>query len=296
MEAIRPFPNQHDGERLTMRFLTAMLMVFWLSAVTFGTSEPQANSAQESASTSQPDDVRVWVNTNSGVYHCPGARWYGNTKNGEYMTEKQAKHDGYRAASGKVCRTLDQTQRPVADSTSLPQTVPVVQCGFERWPVKVLRDKDTNQVEWKPIETTIAKLTRLPKPDVQYQYDHRIASEERHVYKVRAKLLQVLTEQDSDLHLLLADSADDQSRMIAEVPAPECAVGTGHEEEYRSARDAIGKLTLGSMIEVTGMGFFDYLHDQSGAAQNGIELHPVLRVRLLQSSPNTARENTGLVH
>lgn len=49
-------------------------------------------------------NVRVWVNTNSGVYHCPGTRWYGNTKVGEYMTQKQAQGKGYRPAYGKYCQ------------------------------------------------------------------------------------------------------------------------------------------------------------------------------------------------
>ena len=48
-------------------------------------------------------NVRVWVNTNSGVYHCPGTRWYGNTKSGQYMTQKQAQSKGYRPAYGSVC-------------------------------------------------------------------------------------------------------------------------------------------------------------------------------------------------
>ena len=39
-------------------------------------------------------NVKVWVNTKSGVYHCPGARWYGNTKQGEYMTQKEAQDKG----------------------------------------------------------------------------------------------------------------------------------------------------------------------------------------------------------
>jgi hypothetical protein len=49
-------------------------------------------------------DVKVWVNTSSGVYHCPGTRWYGATKHGEYMTQKQAQEKGNRAAYGKVCQ------------------------------------------------------------------------------------------------------------------------------------------------------------------------------------------------
>lgn len=49
-------------------------------------------------------DVKVWVNTASGVYHCPGTRWYGATKHGEYMTQAEAQKKGYRPAYGKVCR------------------------------------------------------------------------------------------------------------------------------------------------------------------------------------------------
>jgi hypothetical protein len=49
-------------------------------------------------------DVRVWVNTNSGVYHCPGTRSYGNTKQGVFMTQKKAQDGGNRPAYGKVCK------------------------------------------------------------------------------------------------------------------------------------------------------------------------------------------------
>lgn len=45
----------------------------------------------------------VWVNTNSGVYHCPNTRWYANTKRGKFLTEKKAITSGYRPAYGKYC-------------------------------------------------------------------------------------------------------------------------------------------------------------------------------------------------
>lgn len=46
---------------------------------------------------------KVWVNTESKVYHCVGTRYYGKTKQGEYMTEAQAKAAGARADHGKPC-------------------------------------------------------------------------------------------------------------------------------------------------------------------------------------------------
>lgn len=66
------------------------------------------------------ENVRVWVNTNSGVYHCPGGRYYGATKRGKYVTESSAVATGYRAAYGNACspdvarQTTQQTVQSLA--------------------------------------------------------------------------------------------------------------------------------------------------------------------------------------
>lgn len=39
----------------------------------------------------------VWVNLPTGIYHYQGERWYGRTKDGTFMSERQAIADGYRA-------------------------------------------------------------------------------------------------------------------------------------------------------------------------------------------------------
>jgi aryl-phospho-beta-D-glucosidase BglC (GH1 family) len=43
---------------------------------------------------------KVWVNTETGVYHKTG-KWYGNTKEGKFMTEDEAIKAGFRASKGK---------------------------------------------------------------------------------------------------------------------------------------------------------------------------------------------------
>jgi hypothetical protein len=44
-----------------------------------------------------PADIVVWVNTPTGIYHFKGMRWYGNTKNGAYICQKEGDSAGYRA-------------------------------------------------------------------------------------------------------------------------------------------------------------------------------------------------------
>jgi hypothetical protein len=46
---------------------------------------------------------KVWVNTDSKVYHCEADAYYGKTKQGEYMSEARAKASGARASRGKEC-------------------------------------------------------------------------------------------------------------------------------------------------------------------------------------------------
>jgi hypothetical protein len=45
----------------------------------------------------------VWVNTSSGVYHCPGTQYYESTKHGAYLSESAAVSRGYRAAYNRPC-------------------------------------------------------------------------------------------------------------------------------------------------------------------------------------------------
>lgn len=85
------------------RVLAALLLLSCLSLLPMATTDLRLVPAAYAETAGSPN-VKVWVNTKSGVYHCPGTRWYGNTKQGEYMTQKQAQEKGYRPAYGKVCQ------------------------------------------------------------------------------------------------------------------------------------------------------------------------------------------------
>lgn len=59
--------------------------------------QPAARQAPGAA----PD--KVWVNLSTHIYHCPGDRYYGRTKNGKYMTESDAKAAGDHGPRGANC-------------------------------------------------------------------------------------------------------------------------------------------------------------------------------------------------
>jgi len=60
-----------------------------------------ATAVEQMATSKEP--ARVWVNTASKVYHCPGTRYYGATKSGKYMRQDEAQAAGYRPAYGRGC-------------------------------------------------------------------------------------------------------------------------------------------------------------------------------------------------
>ena len=59
-----------------------------------------SGAASESEIAAAKSSGKVWVNLDSGVYH-KGGRYYGNTKNGKFMTEAEAQKAGYRQAKNE---------------------------------------------------------------------------------------------------------------------------------------------------------------------------------------------------
>jgi len=74
--------------------------------------------------------------------------------------------------------------------------------------------------------------------------------------------------------------------IITEIPCPCCGIGSPFEPRMAGARQTFdGRLTAQTFfqnpnipVRVTGVGFFDFLHGQTGVAPNGIELHTVLDI------------------
>ena len=81
----------------------ATLAIFALSALQprsllANPPAPVARKTKEAPAKAAAD--YVWVNTRSGKYWRPGSRFYGKTKQGEYMPELDALDRGYSPAGG----------------------------------------------------------------------------------------------------------------------------------------------------------------------------------------------------
>jgi hypothetical protein len=148
-----------------------------------------------------------------------------------------------------------------------------------------MTDSDVASVDMSPAEVSVGELLALPSPHTQLPQANRVEPTELSVFRVRALLTEVKKENDSDYHMIIADPDDPESTMLAEVPSATCAKGSGFEATFKSIRATLEpfrtkKKKLPQLIEVEGVGFFDFLHNQTGVARNGIELHPVLKVSL----------------
>lgn len=154
--------------------------------------------------------------------------------------------------------------------------------------MKTLQDAAASTVDLTQARaTTVRALRRLKVPNAWSIDTPRLDSVETTVYRVDALLRSMKREDDSDIHLVIADPKVGGS-MIAEFPASSCdtTASTQAQTVMAQARAAIASacggephksfVTLQGRATITGVGFFDALHGQGGVAPNGIELHPVI--------------------
>ncbi len=162
----------------------------------------------------------------------------------------------------------------------------------------------------------------IHQPQLPGDNKTRIVPDETHVYRVQARLVQWKHESDGDYHLVFTDDTlnygDEGANpptpptghsFIGEVPDPSCFSGadgsfgsqTPFADGIISARqtmdqrfpnaDQTGNWNDGAdaQVEITGIGFFDRPHKQTGRAPNNIEIHPILSIRFLgQPTPGAS--------
>jgi len=161
-------------------------------------------------------------------------------------------------------------------------------CGTERWAVKTGADRDAGAVDLTSEETTIAELSDLhapPKPNTRGTT--RFSPTEFKTFTISGILVGIKKEKDEDYHIVLQAPDDVEGTMVIESVSPNCTNGSLFTQEIETVRQTIdkkikgisGKMkTLNLQVTVTGIGFFDPIHGQTGVAPNGVELHPILEI------------------
>ena len=156
-------------------------------------------------------------------------------------------------------------------------------CGVERWPVKIWADDDSARVDTVPIPITIAELVQIPAPLESRPQRNRVGDAEFRTFLVRGRLMAVLPQDDdSDIHVVLRDLEQPNATVVAEIPHPGCTAVERHAKLFDEARRALRTVPRNGIVEVLGIGFFDRLHGQRGMFPNGLEIHPVLRLRVIE--------------
>jgi hypothetical protein len=159
------------------------------------------------------------------------------------------------------------------------------QCGVERWSIKTGTDSGASSINLGTyVSTTIYNMLQSAHP-ATLPANSRIAPRETTQYRLSGTLTKYVREGDSDYHLVMQDGAG--RTMIIEIPAPNC-VGAGSPfgpgvANARRQFDARFTATTSfkstsTPVTVRGVGFWDFLHGQTGVAPNGIEIHSVLDI------------------
>lgn len=188
---------------------------------------------------------------------------------------------------GVYCESLPcPCLKPGSGSAPPPGPQQATSCGVERRAVKTLTDDGASRVSFVAKPTTIGALRLLPAPDVG-RNSPRLPGEFS-TYRVKVRLSSMKIEDDSDIHLVIADPTNARRTMIAEFPNAGCVRGAGATSRQRmaTARAALlracgpagtGRFQLlTGTATITGVAFFDVIHGQRGVAPNGVELHPVI--------------------
>jgi hypothetical protein len=173
-------------------------------------------------------------------------------------------------------------------------------CGVERWSVKTGTDPQASSVNLGSyISSTIYNFHQSTRPS-SLPSNGRVSPRETTQYRLSGTLTKYVRESDSDYHLVIKDSAG--RTMIIELPASNC-VGAGSPfgtgiSRARSQFDArftatTSFKTTSTAITIKGVGFWDYIHGQTGVAPNGIEVHPVLDITFPTSAMAPSIQSEG---
>jgi len=208
--------------------------------------------------------------------------------------------DARRAESARAkADTAEAEGEPLLSAPFAPKR------GVERWPVKIVNDEDKERIDPEVQDTTIEDLLLIQRPAdmpfkkrVKRYQANRAAPAETTIWRIEARIISHKWEKDGDFHVVI-QSLESGYTMIIETPQegvgsdgqPFIDDDSRFKEQIEEARLALADRLQPTThfnnesirVRITGVGFFDLMHGQTGVAQtNALELHPVLAVEFLE--------------
>jgi hypothetical protein len=174
----------------------------------------------------------------------------------------------------------------------------VAKPGVHRWLVMTGADPDAHLVGPPQgfVHATVEGLISLTRPSnmvspdkVYPEYQNKRATPvELTIYGVEASIIALKLQRSGDYHLVLQGASG--ATMIAAAPNPDplfVSPSSRWAKEIALVRQEISKRFVGGpgepqRVRITGVGFFNRIHGQTGVAPNGIELHPVISIQSLE--------------
>ena len=174
----------------------------------------------------------------------------------------------------------------------------LITCGVERWAVKTLIDPDTTHINFNNvIPSTIQYQRSLTKPVTLP--DTRLDVEDT-VYSIECIMYKYKLEDDNDIHIVIHAVGDTSQTMVAEMLNAQCpgVAATSRYTQLNNLRTWFNNTyhpttsftTANVRIRISGVGFFDFLHGQTGIPPNGREIHPILTFVLVSNINSISNE------
>lgn len=203
-----------------------------------------------------------------------------------------------------ICATISIALATPQGHVGTSRTIDEMMLRAERWPVKVGGDGDVMEVNLADaMPTTIESLRNTPRPIANKKYlgafekgihEIRVDVVEKTLFKVDCLIMGAMWEKgkkdgDSDFHIVIADPQS-HATMIAEIPDPRYVPSTSPFRalivQVRQTFQQLAGTLPGKFrpfqppirANVTGVGFWDFTHGQTGVAPNAVEIHPVLGI------------------
>jgi hypothetical protein len=171
-------------------------------------------------------------------------------------------------------------------------------CGVERWSIKTLIDPDTSQINFNNIVPSTIQYQRslekpLSLPNTRLPLEDTVFSIECIMYKYKL-------ESDNDIHIVISAVNDASQTMVAEIVNAQCPgiASTSRYNQLNNLRQWFDSTyhpttsftNTNVRIRITGVGFFDFLHGQTGIPPNGREIHPILSFSLVTNVNTNSNE------